>query len=71
MLSDVCLLMLCGHLLGKLSFVMSNCKVVTHVPIGILDQVWCLIVSIPDLCPFFYLFQENYFTNTIIVLNSS
>ena len=28
-----------------LSFVMS---------IGILGQVWCLIVSIPDLCPFSY-----------------
>ena len=33
-----------------LSFVMSNC----HFPIGILGQVWCLIVSIPDLCPFSY-----------------
>ena len=22
-----------------------------HFPIGILGQVWCLIVSIPDLCP--------------------
>ena len=32
-----------------LSFVMSNCDVVTF-PIGILGQVWRLIVSIPDLC---------------------
>ena len=32
-----------------LSFVMSNCGVVT------LGQVWCLIVSIPDICPFSYL----------------
>ena len=31
-----------------LSFVMSNCK------IGILGQVWCLIVLIPDLCPLSY-----------------
>ena len=30
-----------------LSFVMSNCVYV----IGILRQVWYLIVSIPDLCP--------------------
>ena len=36
----------CGHLLGK--FVMSDCEVVT------LGQVWCLIVSIPDLCPLAY-----------------
>ena len=37
-----------------LSFVMSVC----YLPIGILDQVWYLIVSIPDLCPlsFFYNF---------------
>ena len=33
-----------------LSFVMSNCEVVTF-PIDILGQVWYLIVSIPDLCP--------------------
>ena len=31
-----------------LSFVVSN------FPIGILGQLWCLIVSIPDLCPFSY-----------------
>ena len=31
-------------LISWLSFVMSNCDVV------ILGQVWCLIVSIPDLC---------------------
>ena len=49
----VCLLMPCGHLLGKgltswLSFVVSNYEVVTFC-IGILGQVWCLIVSIHDL----------------------
>ena len=33
---------------------MSNCEVVTF-PIGILGQVWWLIVSIPDLCPFSYI----------------
>ena len=33
-----------------LSFVMSNCEVVT----GILGQVWSLIVSIPDLRPLSY-----------------
>ena len=35
------------------SFVMSNCEVVDF-PCGILGQVWCLIVSIPDLCPIYY-----------------
>ena len=36
-----------------LSFVMSkvwSC----HFPIGILGQMWCLILSIPDLCPLSY-----------------
>ena len=36
-----------------LSFVMINCVFVTF-PCGILDQVWYLIVSIPDLCHFSY-----------------
>ena len=35
-----------------LSFVMSNWEV--SLPNGILSQVWCLIVSIPDLCPLSY-----------------
>ena len=26
-----------------------------HFPIGILGQVWCLIVSIPDICPHSYI----------------
>ena len=56
----ICLLMPCGSHAGKgltscLSFVMSNCDVVTF-PIGILGQVWCLIVSISDLCPLFYFY---------------
>ena len=64
--SVLCLLCLCEHLFtcalwslaGKgltswLSFVMSNCEFVTF-PIGILGQVWYLIVSIPDLCTLTY-----------------
>ena len=35
----------------RLSFVVLNCVVVTF-PFGILGQVWYLIVSISDLCPF-------------------
>ena len=42
------------ELTSWLSFVMSNCDVATF-PIGILGQVWCLIVSIPDICPLYYL----------------
>ena len=44
----------CEHPLGSwFLFVMSNYEVVTF-PFGILGQVWCLIVSIPDICPFSY-----------------
>ena len=55
--SVLCLLCLCARLFicalwspagkgltSRLSFVVYNC------PIDILDQVWYLIVSIPDLC---------------------
>ena len=66
----LCLLCLCARLFicalwspaGKgltswLSFVVSNCEFVTF-PIGILDQVWYLIVSIPDLCTLTYFHHE-------------
>ena len=43
-----------------LLFVMFNCVFVTF-PCGILDQVWYLIVSIPDLCclSYFKVFTKN------------
>ena len=41
-----------------LSFVILNCVFVTF-PSGILGQVWYLIVSIPDLCPFYYIVPSN------------
>ena len=37
------------ELTSLLLFVKSNCDFVTF-PCGILGQVWCLIVLIPDLC---------------------
>ena len=40
-----------GKGLTLLLFVMLNCGFVTY-PCGILGQVWCLIVSILDLCHF-------------------
>ena len=64
--SVLCLLCLCARLFicalwspaGKgltswLSFVVSNCEFVIF-SIGILGQVWYLIVSIPDLCTLTY-----------------
>ena len=43
-----CLVVTCWE---RLSFEVLNWVVVTF-PFGILGQVWYLIVSIPDLCPF-------------------
>ena len=40
-------------LTSRLLFVMFNCVFVTF-PWGILGQIWCLIVSIPDLCHLSY-----------------
>ena len=53
----VCLYVPCGHLLGKGWPLGSRlwCQLwVCHFPIGILGQVWYLIVSIPDLCTLTY-----------------
>ena len=65
-----CLVLLCFHArlfvdalwspAGKgltfwLSFVMSNCEVVTFPMVSwVRTHVWCLIVSIPDICPLSY-----------------
>ena len=55
------------ELASWLLFVMFNCDFITY-PCGILDQVWYLIVSIPDLCRLSY-FVENvqYETETCFV----
>ena len=55
----VCLYVLFGHLLGKgwpLGSRLWCLLWVCHFPIGILGQVWYLIVSIPDLCTITYFF---------------
>ena len=55
----VCLYVLCGHLLGKgwpLGSRLWCLLWVCHFPIGILGQVWFLIVSIPDLCTITYFY---------------
>ena len=69
----LCLLCLCARLFictlwspavkgltSSLLFVVSNCEFVTF-PIGILGQVWYLIVSIPDLCTLAYIEQYDCF----------
>ena len=63
----VCLYVLRGHLLGKgwpLGSRLWCLLWVCHFPIGILGQVWYLIVSIPDLCnlTYFYLLGLCNFT---------
>ena len=62
----VCLYVLCGHLLGKgwpLGSRLWCLLWVCHFPIGILGQVWYLIVSIPDLCTitYFYILSKRKF----------
>ena len=55
----VCLYVLCGHLLEKgwpLGSRLWCLLWVCHFPIGILGQVWYLIVSIPDLCTLTYFY---------------
>ena len=58
----VCLYVLRGHLLGKgwpLGSRLWCLLWVCHFPIGILGQVWYLIVSIPDLCNLTYLYMHH------------
>ena len=53
----VCLFVPCGHLLGMADHLALVCGIqlrICHFPIGILGQVWYLIVSIPDLCTLTY-----------------
>ena len=53
----VCLYVFCGHMLGKgwpLGSRLWCLLWVCHFPIGILGQVWYLVVSIPDLCTLTY-----------------
>ena len=73
--SVLCLLCLCARLFicalwspaGKgltswFSFVVSDCEFITF-PIGILGQVWFLIVSISDLCTLTYYNMLSHFDN--------
>ena len=46
----MCLVVTCWKRVDLLAFVCGVHLWVCHFPIGILGQVWYLIVSIPDLC---------------------
>ena len=46
-----CLVVTCWDRADLLALVCDVLLWSCHFPIGILDQMWCLIVSIPDLCP--------------------
>ena len=65
----VCLYVLRGHLLGK-GWPLGSClwclRWVCHFPIGILGQVWYLIVSIPDLCNLTYFHIVSSLSCTIL-----
>ena len=68
----VCLYVLRGHLLGKgwpLGSRLWCLLWVCHFPIGILGQVWYLIVSIPDLCNLTY-FVDMHETAKCVLINS-
>ena len=52
----MCLLVTCWEGAGPLDLVCGVLLRVCYFPIGILGQVWYLIVSIPDLCTLSYLY---------------
>ena len=70
----VCLYVLRGHLLGKgwpLGSRLWRLLWVCHFPIGILGQVWYLIVSIHDLCNLTYFFDCLYRSELVNTLNNT
>ena len=80
--SVLCLLCLCVRLFiravlssaGKgltswLSFMVYNCDFFYHFPIGILGQVWYLVVSIPDLCTLTYFVKHCATTHMFVNKN--
>ena len=76
----VCLYVLCGHLLGKgwpLGSRLWCLLWVCHFPIGILGQVWYLIVSIPYFCILTYFYKSLPSTcfallyNVLLICNTS
>ena len=65
----VCLLMLCGHLLGKgWPFDPRLWCLIVKLSLSHLYmyQVWCLIVSIPDRCPLSYFQCDKNWLKTMV-----
>ena len=58
----MCLVVTCWERADLLALVCGVLLLVCHFPIGILGQVWYLIVSIPDLCTLTYFKQILYLT---------
>ena len=52
----MCFVVTCWERADLLALVCGVLLRVCHFPIGILGQVWYLIVSIPDLCTLTYLY---------------
>ena len=52
----MCFLVTCWERADLLALVCGVYLCVSHFPIGILGQVWYLIVSIPDLCTLTYFY---------------
>ena len=52
--ADFCLVVTCREKADLLALVCGVQLSVYHFPIGILGQMWYLIVSIPDLCTLTY-----------------
>ena len=50
----VCFVVACWEGAGLLALVCGALLWICRFPIGVLGQVWSLIVSIPDLCTFTY-----------------
>ena len=53
----MCLVVTCWERADLLALVCGVLLLVCHFPIGILGQVWYLIVSIPDLCTLTYFYS--------------
>ena len=63
----MCFVVTCWERADLLALVCGVLLCVCHFPIGILGQVWYLIVSIPDLCTLTYsdIFKYLYFKSLI------
>ena len=67
----VCLVVTCWEGADLLALVCGVYLLVCHFPIGILGQVWYLIVLIPDLCTlaYFALWCQTMFLRSLVMPN--